>query len=778
MNRKSMVFLIVLLVLGVLLIATAGIIYFVSQSQKPPEIELPPSLDELAEKYPDLSRILENSELDTVYKEFLMVYEDEGEEAALDMARERGILVTNDGKEYFRLTLILDTEDTAPLQAELEEMGVVVSGAVRDQIEVAIPLDLVRQELASDDPGAIFHELSGMEHVVALQLPIRTVPDGSTIEGEGVGVIDADAWQDAGITGAGLRIGVLDLGFAGYEDLLGEELPDTVTFEIFGSDFDDDAPMQLQVHGTACAEIIHEIAPDAELVFAMYDGSVFAFEEAADWLVSQDVDIISHSAGGVFDPRDGTGWMAQKVDEISAGGILWVNAAGNEALSHHRGDFTDSDGNGWHEFPSGYESLATRGAGYIRIGLIWDEEWDRATQDYQLYVYDEAGELLGSSLRPQSGEDRQSPIEVVQVYSGGDIVYIAVAAESATRAVTFDIFIRGGQVDYPTAGYSVSSPADAASSFSVGAVNWSDDSLANYSSQGPTPDGRLKPEISAPTGVQGASYGGLGLSFTGTSAACPHVAGAAALVWQAYPDFTRQDVGIFLMDNAQDLGPSGVDTGFGYGRLELPVSSDLVVSPEPTKESLPTDTPLPGTTSVPEPTEPPEPTLPPEPTSTPVEDYAVPTQVRVTPQGSASGSVLFVTGLSVVIIGLGCGGVLLVFVGLIGVVVLMRRGRRARPRPMPVPMAPPPPMPRPGAPGYPPPAPAPPQQYPPAAPQPPAAQQQPGAALCPHCGAVVRPGAHFCAACGNSIDVGPQCPHCGASLREGVRFCSRCGRPV
>ena len=774
MDRKPVILLVVLLVVGVLLIAAAGIVYFVPRSQKPPDIKLPPSLDELAEEYPELTRILENSELDTVYKEFLVVYEDEGEEAALEMARERGILVMNDGKEYVRLTLILDTEDNEPLQAQLEEAGVVVNGAFRDQVEVAVPLDLVRQELASDDPGAIFHQLTVMDHVIAVQLPMRTVPDGSTIEGEGVEVIDADAWQDAGITGAGLRIGVLDLGFEGYEDLLGEELPEEVTLEVFGSDYDEGAPMEHKVHGTACAEIIHEIAPDAELFLAMYDGSLPAFSQGVDWLVSQDVDIISHSAGGVFDPRDGTWWMAQKVDETSARGILWVNAAGNEALSHHRGEFTDVDGNGQHEFPSGYEALAAIGMGYIRIGLIWDEAWDRATQDYQLYVYDSEGEEIGSSLRPQAGEDGQWPIEVAQVYSGGDVVYIVVVAENATRAVTFDIFIRGGQVDYPTASYSVSSPADAASSLSVGAVNWSDDSLANYSSQGPTTDGRLKPEISAPTNVDGASYGALGMTFTGTSAACPHVAGAAALVWQAHPDFTRQDVGIFLMENSTDLGPSGVDTGYGYGRLELPDASGLV-PPEPTEEPLPTDTPLPGTTLVPEPTEPPEPTV------TPVEDYVVPTQAPVPPSPPDGGGGIALLGVGIVVIGLGCGGVLFLFVGLIVLIVLIRRGRRARPRPMPVPMAPPPSVPHPGA-YSPPPVPTPPQypaapQQPPAVPQPPAASQ-PASGVCPHCGAVVRPNARFCAACGNSIVPARQCPHCGASLREGVHFCPRCGRSV
>ncbi len=40
-----------------------------------------------------------------------------------------------------------------------------------------------------------------------------------------MGVINADAWHDAGFTGAGIRIGVLDLGFSGYEDLLGSGCP-------------------------------------------------------------------------------------------------------------------------------------------------------------------------------------------------------------------------------------------------------------------------------------------------------------------------------------------------------------------------------------------------------------------------------------------------------------------------------------------------------------------------------------------------------------------------
>jgi subtilisin family serine protease len=757
MDRKPTILLIVVLVLGVLLIAAAGIVYAVSQQgQKPPKVELPPSLDEVAEQYPELANILENSKLDSVYKEFLMVYEEDGEDAALDMARERGVLVTNEGKEYVRLTLILDTEDNDPLRQELGDIGIVVISAYRDQIEVAIPLDMVRQELASDNPGAIFDQLTQMSHVIAVRLPERVAPDGSVIEGEGVGVIDAKAWQDAGFTGAGLRIGVLDLGFAGYEGLLGEELPNEVTFEKFGWQFSEDAPMEQQVHGTACAEIVHEIAPDAELVLAMYDGSPAAFGEAVEWLVGQDVDIISHSAGGVVDPRDGTGFMSKLVDETSAKGILWVNAAGNEALAHHRGTFTDANSDGLHEFPSGDQALAALGGGDIQVVLLWQDEWERSTQDYQLYVLDAAGELVGRSEWLQSGGEGEWPVEVVQVYSGGSPVFAVIAVENADRAVTFDIFIRGGIVDYPSASYSVSAPADAFTSLTVGAAEWSDDRLAEYSSQGPTTDDRLKPEISAPTNVSDASYGDLGMTFTGTSASCPHVAGAAALVWSAYPDYTPQEVGAFLLTSAVDLGPAGPDTAYGYGRLELPESPEVVVSPEPTEEPGPTAAP--DSTSTPVPTE--GPTAEPQPTATPVTDYVVPTQVPVPPPPSSGGAggLALVAGVGIIVLLLGCGGVGLLFVGLIGLIFLTRRRRRARPMP------PPPPGP---------------YMPPPSAPvPPPGAAPQSQVVQCPHCGAMVRPGARFCAACGNSLLPDRACPHCGAPVKEGVRFCGRCGRPL
>jgi subtilisin family serine protease len=103
----------------------------------------------------------------------------------------------------------------------------------------------------------------------------------------------------------------------------------------------------------------------------------------------------------------------------------------------------------------------------------------------------------------------------------------------------------------------------------VGAVHWADDALEPYSSRGPTADGRIKPDIAAPSVVDSASYVDEG--FNGTSAATPHVAGAAALVMQAHPEFKGdpQALAEFLQGLAVDLGDSGPDNTFGAGRLSL-----------------------------------------------------------------------------------------------------------------------------------------------------------------------------------------------------------------
>ena len=92
----------------------------------------------------------------------------------------------------------------------------------------------------------------------------------------------------------------------------------------------------------------------------------------------------------------------------------------------------------------------------------------------------------------------------------------------------------------------------------------SNDAFASFSSQGPQVD------VAAP-GVGILSLDGAGTTgyrtMDGTSMACPHVAGVAALLKALNPGFTFGDVEGRLTGTAKDLGTAGKDDRFGYGRV-------------------------------------------------------------------------------------------------------------------------------------------------------------------------------------------------------------------
>ena len=120
-------------------------------------------------------------------------------------------------------------------------------------------------------------------------------------------------------------------------------------------------------------------------------------------------------------------------------------------------------------------------------------------------------------------------------------------------------------------------PADRASTpvttFSVGAVDGNNPNLpiADFSSRGPsscTPDGlpTFKPEVVAPGVNVRSSYDNGGYTtLSGTSMACPHVAGVVALIRQANPNLTSEQVKQVMLDTADDLGGSGEDNTYGVG---------------------------------------------------------------------------------------------------------------------------------------------------------------------------------------------------------------------
>lgn len=225
-----------------------------------------------------------------------------------------------DGASVRVVAQVLPGKGDAVMEASAG-MGISVEGQYEDLVQLLVPVTQLES-------------LASIEEIAFVRLPWEIELLGS-ITGEGVSVIGADAWHAAGFTGAGVKVGVLDLGFAGYEALLGSELPDSVVVNSCRAD--GDITGSGESHGTGVAEIVHETAPDATLYFANIQ-TVVEMASCVDWLKAQGVDIINFSAGySYLGPGDGTGLINEIVDTAKSDGILWVNAAGNAAQRHWDG---------------------------------------------------------------------------------------------------------------------------------------------------------------------------------------------------------------------------------------------------------------------------------------------------------------------------------------------------------------------------------------------------------------------------------------------------------
>lgn len=143
----------------------------------------------------------------------------------------------------------------------------------------------------------------------------------------------------------------------------------------------------------------------------------------------------------------------------------------------------------------------------------------------------------------------------------GDYAPASVASDIAASKGILCVTSAGNEGDAPWK--YITSPADADSVLTVGAVS-GENIIANFSSVGPTPDGRIKPEVVA----QGAFVWVLrlrkGVTFSfGTSFSGPIIAGAVACLWQAHPKCTNMEIIDAVIKSADKY--ENPNNKYGYG---------------------------------------------------------------------------------------------------------------------------------------------------------------------------------------------------------------------
>ncbi|MFC1572351.1 S8 family serine peptidase [Candidatus Eisenbacteria bacterium] len=481
---------------------------------------------------------------------------------------------------------LTDGVETSVLQAEFALQGLHLNDAGLMHVEIVGPpgSPAVSEDFVESFGGT---NRTRWRHRGSLLLPIsemsniaRALPDGylllppdisqsTEVQGEGPAVTNSFSYYYNGAGGDGMKIAIIDGGFSGLTAARnnGDGPPTYV-----GVKYDDDPFESGGTHGTGCTEAAFDHCPQASWrLYRHIDLTTFA--DAVENAVDNDVDIISASISWFnLGWNDNSGDACASANHASDNGILFLTASGNYAERHWQGDFNPGYGSeDWHDWTPGDEdnSIIISSGDELRSFLQWNGSPD--DPDYDLYLFDGAGNELAS------GTEVLTYDKISWTNNTGSDKTVYLAVYRASGGVTdFELFASlGRSMQHSVAWSSTTSPSNATGDnvVSVGAVHWEDyDSpngtggiVASYSSQGPSNDGMLLPDICGPTSTTGFTYPG---GFGGTSCATPNIAGALCAFWSADRLLGTHAPYWLISKQAalwRDWGAAGNDNIYGHG---------------------------------------------------------------------------------------------------------------------------------------------------------------------------------------------------------------------
>ncbi|MFP4227208.1 MAG: S8 family serine peptidase [Salinivenus sp.] len=397
-------------------------------------------------------------------------------------------------------------------------------------------------------------------------------------------------------------------------DLPGNGNPEgrTTTVDVL-SDYDGDDPEPTD-EGRAMLQLIHDIAPGAELGFHTAFGGIGNFAEGIGELAAEGCGVIVDDVGYSNEPFYQDGPVSNAVDDVVENeDVVYFSSAGNNGQDSYEAPFRNSGESGVisssavrHDFDS--ESLSTdteqrvtveAGGTFQVFSLQWTDPSaqvdgsDGADTDLDIALVDQDGEIVAESSNDNiesgvpsetmeytnnSGSTQEldlviekaagpDPDEIKYVYSGNDF---SVEEYDTLGPTVFGHPMAEGAMAvaaapfYNTAEYNPNSDPAALEPFSAkgGIQIRFDQSGAERSS----PEDREKPDVTGTDGIDNTFFGedlpdtfadGVDAdphpNFFGTSAAAPNIAAIGALIRNARPDLSPTEVYDRLESTAADV---------------------------------------------------------------------------------------------------------------------------------------------------------------------------------------------------------------------------------